>query len=1490
MEATGQRILSKMLDRLFAAIVNGPSLNCRPHHSRQRVDLMQLAKLGDASPAEALRLVLSDAAAATIGARIPAPPVRAAPWTGKPRSDDEPAPDEPPELAAARRAWADQQGLLTKLRTLVDEARTYENDTGVHVLNLGFPLLSLPPGVVAGKQQGSRRVLAPVAFIPVSLTVRAGVGGGAVEIACKADEVDRVAPNEALLAWLEQQTGKAAGELFADEDGASPWREIAGIVRHVSGVLGIQVPECFVGDEAPPTIELVAAPKSEELAGRAQVILSAVLGLFPMANQGLLRDTRELIQGDGAEEEGRGGPIESFLRVDASLAPEPRADEAPDPRPRVSRRAGGERLVAAADPCQARAVVLARSSTGLVIHGPPGTGKSQTITNIIGDHLARGERVLFVCDKRTALDVVANRLEHLGLGSLCAVVHDPQRDQRELYRSIREQLEALSDMKTHPKALGTVEGMDQELERLHTELSQVHQGVMAGPAGEPSLHELVGQWLALPVSEPGSIDPATLRDARLVDFDGALVGIREVLARALAAGYAANPWVAAAGLRLEELVSRPMDQFRGVMDGCVRAGEALDRTADPSIPPFLAKRPLDQQAAARARLAGLVERALEVADGAVRTLWATKDAEGVRRGRKALQDAGPSIELIRSQAPDAELLAVVRDAMPPAAEIARRLGALEAYLPSAGAWWGFLAFGRKPAAARVLLPLGLPVDAQGAKRGRGFYQWLRAVRVVEGLIAQFQGGGASAAIDAEGLGRAAASHEAVLAALAAAHDDELLRPMAGAITGAMRAGPGSAEASGLLKGLQQSGARAAALGAIEQTAGSSGLLNKDWCAERSALWRGGESAGPGMAALRERLGSLEDVLRVREGLARLPGALGPAARTLAGASAEVEDGLGTIRRGVVEAEVIRRLAASPEIRALDPRRMETLFERCAELEEKKRSKVADAIVHRWVERQRERLLASTGSRLNSAGADVRRRLTMRGRNAMRLRQVLALGRAAEGGDPVLDLRPVWMASPETVAQIFPRHAVFDVVVFDEASQCRLEEALPVLTRAKRVVIAGDPKQLPPTRFFESAVAQSDMEEPETDQQLFEVQQSEVEDLLGAALGLDVQQSYLDVHYRSRNSDLIAFSNDQFYSSRLQPIPGHPKNRARFAPLTLYRVQGLYDKRTNEPEAEQVCRIVRDLLKRAQPPSIGIGCFNLPQRDLISEKLEEMAAKDPWFAGALAATRTRRGPGAAEGLFVKNLENVQGDERDHIIISTTYGPDKSGRFYRRFGPLAMPGGGRRLNVLVTRAREEIHLVTSIPAEVYRALPPVPQGQSPGGGWLLFAYLQFAENLAARYESVRRALAGQESSGRADADAAEDEAEVRMVPAADVITNESRSPSVLAAAMGERLAAAHGLGSVVHWGNDGFCVDVAVRHPVRAEDVTVGVLCDLSRYALADDAVEWDLFRTAILRSQGWDLHRVWSPVLFRDARGGLEAVAQKAAAAARDGGDPDARRA
>jgi hypothetical protein len=633
--------------------------------------------------------------------------------------------------------------------------------------------------------------------------------------------------------------------------------------------------------------------------------------------------------------------------------------------------------------------------------------------------------------------------------------------------------------------------------------------------------------------------------------------------------------------------------------------------------------------------------------------------------------------------------------------------------------------------------------------------------------------------------------------------------------------------------------------------------------------RGGQAGAAFLSSLADRADTLEGVLRVREALASLPAPLRPAAQALVKQSAEAEEGLCVLRREVLAAEITRRLRAEPQLQSVDGQRLGQLFGQYRELDAKKKDLVRDAVLHQWISKQKERLLAATGSRLNAAGADLRRRLTARGERAMRLRQVVAIGRGIDGGDPLFDLRPIWMASPETVAQVFPREPIFDVVVFDEASQCRLEEALPVLVRGKRVTIAGDPKQLPPTRFFESAVAASDDEDVENDQQLFELQQGETEDLLGAALGLDIQQCYLDVHYRSRSAELIGFSNEHFYGSRLQPIPGHPSRRPKLPPVRLVPAGGTYEKRENEIEAAKVVEIVKGLLAGKEPPSIGVACFNLQQRDLIVERLDEVAVSDDRFAKRLAEARTRQGKGSFEGLFVKNLENVQGDERDHILISTTYGPDARGKFYRRFGPLGRAGGGRRLNVLVTRAREQVHVVTSIPAEAYRSLPEVPSGQTPGGGWLLFAYLKYAEELGREYEVAPAPVSPPAAQASPPQDAA---------PRAAVDVRPTQRPSPFAAALAEKLNAARGLGAEVHWGNEGFCVDVALR-PGAGADVTAGVLCDASRFGASEDPMEWDAFRTGVLEKQGWNLQRVWTPHFFRDPKGAIKSIANAVAPSA-----------
>ena len=1432
MPTPGTLVLSKMLDRLLAGVMSGPNMNCRPARSRQRVDLMHLARLGDKSPVEVLHELLGEDESSKLVAKIK-PPKKSAEHAGKPAPEAAPgvAAESPVEPVAGHGAehpaehsghsvdvaagesketpYAAQSALMTKLRVIADDAKIYENDTGVAALNVGFPLLSVPPAPAGPGQRPGRRILAPIAFIPVTITVKAGAKPS-VEIGCRGDGADRVRPNEALLAWIEQQTGVAAPpEADATVD---PWTEICGLVKHVAAAMHVEVPGEFSpspgtpgegrgegdseagnatsepkhphplpeyrergpesitekfdehdlptepgserGTGAPPvvedgdhgqgaraTVELVEAPKPDADTAEPAIITAAVMGLFPTAHQGLIRDTRSLL--DEPQSIGD-GPIRPFLTAgvdfDAPANPVDLSTPAPAVKPK-----GAALLAAAADPCQAAAVALARDSSALVVHGPPGTGKSQTITNIIADHLARGERVLLVCEKRTALDVVADRLDHLGLRQLCGIVHDPQRDQRDLYKSVKEQLDELAEARTDPEAEKKLAKIEADIAAVHGELSAYFAAV-SGTVDGVSFHDLVGTWLVNGGDQPVAAGEAVAA-VPVAELAANRAGLVDLFKRAESVGYSRNPWTKCAGISLAEFLTRPMAEWRTLLDRLAAAATAADAAISPNIAPFNTRATVPGQAEARTQLADRLESQWPRVQRMESTgVWS---AMNVERTPPIAPDPSQSedVELVRSKPIEPGFAA--RLATPPSdAEAEQTRAVLTEYKRAADKWTAAFAFKAKSAATAALQPYGLPLSVDGASRVLAFLDGVaargRLTRLRADLLKEPRTEG-TPAVSGSGARPLTVGVPAVRGSLVS--DSELLTfydalddwvdlifnalsvpaisSVAVAIMG-KKLSPGE-----FMDGLKKSVARADAISSLHDLIIESKLFDTVWVTKLWEQLLGGDAVGEAVRALVDRLDTLEGVLRVQAGRAGLPAATGAVVDALLARVISPEQAIGAMERTAVEAEIRRRLAANPMLVAVDDHRIASLFDQYRSLQDRRREAVRETIRHRWIGRAQTRLLNENKTKRNSLATALSGRLITRGERATRLREVIARGASTPGDDPLFDLRPVWMASPETAAQIFPRTALFDVVVFDEASQCRLEEALPVLTRGKRVVVAGDPHQLPPTRFFESAVVQSDDAEPETDQELFEHQQGQIEDLLAAALNLSIMQSYLDVHYRSRYADLIQFSNEHFYRKRLQPLPAHPSRRPAVSPVQMVRVAGVYQRRCNDAEAVKVVEIVRELLDQAEPPSIGIACLNLPQRDLIVEKLDEAAGDDAEFGKKLAAARVRRGTGSSDGLFVKNLENVQGDERDDIIISTTYGPDPAGKFHRRFGPVGMAGGGRRLNVLVTRARCRVHLVTSIPTAEYATLPPVPDGSAPTGAWLLFAYLQYADRLTAGY---------------------------------------------------------------------------------------------------------------------------------------------------------------
>jgi hypothetical protein len=301
-------------------------------------------------------------------------------------------------------------------------------------------------------------------------------------------------------------------------------------------------------------------------------------------------------------------------------------------------------------------------------------------------------------------------------------------------------------------------------------------------------------------------------------------------------------------------------------------------------------------------------------------------------------------------------------------------------------------------------------------------------------------------------------------------------------------------------------------------------------------------------------------------------------------------------------------------------------------------------------------------------------------------------------EEIFNLQPCWMASPESASAIFPLIPLFDLVIFDEASQCFSEKGLPSIFKGKQVVIAGDARQLSPFDLYQSRWVQD--EEDNTD--------LEIDSLLDLASRYFMQVQ-LQGHYRSQSPDLIEFSNRHFYKGNLRMLPDRIRMNRNEPAIRYIKVDGIWENNINSIEADKVIELVDELRLKYPGKSIGIITFNAPQQELISERIEMRFEKKNEIEGYK--------------IFIKNIENVQGDERDIIIFSLVHAPDEKGMMSRQFGSLNIKGGENRLNVAITRAREMIYVVASFRPEAMEI-----KGLKNEGPVLLKKYLQFAAEVS------------------------------------------------------------------------------------------------------------------------------------------------------------------
>ena len=1119
-------------------------------------------------------------------------------------------------------------------------------------------------------------------------------------------------------------------------------------------------------------------------------LCAVTLANFNTRKMSLVRDYEMLL--DGFK-----GTHANYIRLFDHGARPPLAEIAKPPHSQRN-------FVLPSDPSQDEAILRAATGESYVIQGPPGTGKSQTIANLLADLAARGKAVLFVCEKRVALDVVHNRLKEAGLGDLACLVHDAREDRLPFIADLKVLYESWNASRTsrttRDKRAKLAEEIDALTLKLHTFSDAMKQPAGASGTVRALMDRAIGE----------RIKPLALsnRDReRMPSWDAFLAGehaLRNVERLVNASGNERPAIAALLRMLRTDFVTeqRPIAYLEKTVPEAGVEIAAMCALAVAAVPTrqgdAVSVGTLHMQAVLAAKIRVLAEiNKLNLLD--------RLDPEASRLQKQ--------LQVLTKL--DAELSV---------AENTNR------------AWT------RKPSLRETEAALALAKQKEGSFFAFLSSDWRALKRMVAG---QHNGDVTSFVILFE---RLAAEHAA--RAVHDEHDNRIKQTFGLDDVAEVRA----AVEPHWRDGLQSTPAETALIDAcLRDPHGRTRAVLK-LASELPRLTRGRTSLDRLLRSyddappteLADRLATLDTIKERAVELARRMSALEAGSPELADAWRELPYDLERFRAASLHTSIARALASTPDVQHVTAAELQAVAEDLGG----KLVDLRELNAKRTLEESRARFRQHGGAKnetYDAGRAFLEHQFSLQ-RPSAALRDLLS----GDAAPVVRDLKPIWMMSPLSVADTLPLdEKLFDVVVFDEASQIPIEDAIPTLYRAPQSIVVGDEMQLPPPSYFAKKIEADGESLP--DYIAFGMQ---AESLLDKAI-LALPATRLDWHYRSRHEGLIGFCNQAFYAGQLKTIPsrqllrpapaidtGAELNMKQQAGLVLGRpisfhkvVAGTFQNQQNLKEAAYIAELVKSLLGQGENRTIGIVAFSQPQQAAIEEALDHLAAANQTFRARLDEAYALE----HEELFVKNLENVQGDERDIMIVSVAYAPGASGRMIMNFGPINQEGGEKRLNVIFSRAKHHMVLVSSIdPAQITN---DYNKGANALKRYMMYAAAASLGDSAA----MRVALSGYPGAEHIDRSAQ------LADPLADVIAEAQKSPERdVVRALGQSTARC----------------DVAIRD-VDASAFSKAILTDNAAHYEIEDVVDRYVTYPNLLRASGWE-------VQFALAKDWLAAETPKAA--------------
>ena len=1036
-----------------------------------------------------------------------------------------------------------------------------------------------------------------------------------------------------------------------------------------------------------------------------------------------------------------------------------------------------------ADSSQALAIHDVSQGRNLVIQGPPGTGKSQTITNLIAEAISKGKRVLFVAEKMAALEVVKRNLDKVGLGDACLELHSHKMNKKAVVDELKRILE-LGDPRTA--------ALEEEVRLLlnnRDDLNSYCQAVNT-PIGESGItpYQAYGELLAVKRRLSGvEFPPLDLYQFQhsASEFREGLEQTERLQAHLQGMGIPKNHsfWGSRCRFFLptdRELLERAAAEARETVTALKDSSEQLAQHLKLPVPDTYEMVENLIRAAHRAldapNLAGTNVQSTE---------WQThrNDLEvGLSAGERLSELHSEYDSILIPEAWGQNVL-----------EIRQMLAAY------GGKWWGVFLSRYRRACGELTGLCTQPLPKTQEARLRIVDAILEAQRTLPHLEKIQELGQQLFGTHWHGESSNWPQLQKIVGYLSALHESVANGELPGALVAYLAANPDLEILQTLVSTVEE-----------HQTSHPHLLQTITEKIQLDETGRDGLKA----CSLTQQIQILECWEREAEKLQdivtynHLVDALGDSgfaeivkvANVWSEASQFLSD---VLKRAWYNARVETAMREHPILASFASDAHQHIVERFRELDRRslEYNKTKVAYEHRKCLPQHE---ASSG-RLG-----LLRREFEKKRRHLPIRQLMD-----RAGNVIQAIKPIFMMSPLSVATFLPPNSVgFDWVVFDEASQVKPVDAFGAIIRGGQTVVVGDNRQLPPTRFFDKHIADDDVDE-DAEENLV----GDMESILGLFSAQNAPERMLRWHYRSRHESLITVSNIEFYDNKLQLFPSPDAAKEEVGLIYHYLQDTTYDRGgsgSNKKEARIVAEQVMEHARKRPKLTLGVATFSTTQMEAVQNELEILRREDP------LCEQTFFNAHPEEPFFVKNLENVQGDERDVIFISIGYGRDANGRLTMNFGPLNKDGGERRLNVLITRARRRCEVFTNLKGDDIDLSRTNARGIAA-----LKRYLKYAET--GKSDIVIP------TGGEADSPFEED--------VADSLRK-----------LGFQID--HQIGSA------GYFIDLGVKDPERPGRYLLGIECDGATYHSAQSARDRDRLRQQVLEGLGWRIHRIWSTDWFR----------------------------